>query len=248
MSQETIETATNEQILGIEPETADAEPIVEAAKAQEEQRVPVSELIAERHARQQISAELDALRVATLRGIQAPQVPQEDPVDGALARIAKKAGWDDTMQTVFGPTLRPVLEELAYQRQQSAALIQRLEQQDQQIARLSESERALAQNQELSRLIPDLDKIGPKMLELIKDLPDGLKKQYLANPQLLLPIAAAVRTNGGVTPAGRKTKAELSVDTGGAPSQPLTVDATTLAGMNPNSKEFLAFQRSFFGN
>ena len=84
-----------------------------------------------------------------------------------MGRIAKKAGWDDTPSSVLGPTIRPVIEELAYLRRVNDAAMAKIEAQEAQLARLSEREQAQAQNQELARIIPDLDRVGPKMLELL---------------------------------------------------------------------------------
>lgn len=248
MSQETIETATDEEILGLPPaEEAQADPEPEAVETPPDTRVPLDDLISERRARQNLEQELHALRIATLQGVSAPE-PREDPVDAALAKIAKRAGWDEAVTSVLGPSLRPVIEELAYLRELNEKALGEIGQQRQHIERLSERDRLASQNNELSRLIPDLDKIGPKMLELLKDLPPEAQKMYAANPTMLLPLAKAVRTSNGVeAPKPKVNKAQLSVDTGAAPSQPLSADVATLMNMNPNSKEFEAVRRNFYG-
>lgn len=252
MSQETIETATNEEILGMEP--VESEPVVEETPAPDEptakadNRVPLDDLISERQARQRLEQELHALRIATLQGAAQPQPSQDDVVDAAIARIAKKAGWDDTVSAVLGPAMRPIIEELAYLRQINDQAMAEIGNQRAQIAHLSEREQAQAQNQELSRIIPDLDKVGPKMLELLKGMPPEVQNQYAANPKLLIPLAQAVRSSNGMEPAKpRVNKAQLSVDTGGAPSQPLSFNADSIAAMKPNSKEFEAARRAFYG-
>lgn len=252
MSQETIESASDEQILGLEPEETVAAPeeteVPDEPKAKEDTRVPLDELIAERHAKQRLEQELHALRIATLQGVTANQAPKEDPVEAALSRIAKRAGWDDTLASVLGPTMRPLLEELAYMRELNEQTLQELGQQRQEVSRLSERDRTIAQNAELTRIIPDLEKVGPKMLDLLKGMPPDVQKMYAANPQLLIPLAQAVRSSNGVeAPKPRVNKAQLSVDTGGSPSQPLTLDANALANIKPGSKEFEALARNFYG-
>ncbi len=252
MSQETIETATDEQILGLPPVEEDVAPeeptVPDEPKAKEDNRVPLDDLISERQARQRAEQELHALRIATLQGIQQPQQPQEDVVEVALAKIAKKAGWDDTVSAVLGPAMRPIIEELAYMRRLSEDALAELGNQRARIAQLTEREQAQAQNQELSRMIPDLDKVGPKMLELLKGLPPETQQMYAANPKLLIPLAQAVRSSNGLdAPKPRPNRAALNVDTGGAPSQPITMDAASLANVKPGSKEFAAIARSFYG-
>lgn len=252
MSQEIvdIETATEEQILGAPESEVQEEPAAhpeEPTAKVEENRVPLEHLIQERQARQRLEQELHAVRIAALQAM-TPQASQEDdPVEVAMGRIAKKAGWDDTLSSVLGPTIRPVIEELAYLRRVNDAAMAKIEAQEAQLARLSEREQAQAQNQELARIIPDLDRVGPKMLELLKDMPPEVQQQYAANPRLLIPLANAVRSTAPAAAAPRMKPGHLGVDTGAPPSTPLSFTEDSLASVKPNSKEFAAMARNFFG-
>ena len=259
MSQETIETATEEQLLGVEqpedqPVEPEPEPEAPEPQAKQEDRVPVSELINERHARQRLEEEVHALRMAHLQAGQAmaPRAPERDPVDVAMERLVKSAGWDDAMNTVMGPALRPLLQEIAYLREMDERKNEEFARVTQQIQALSERDRLANQNQQLAQMIPDLDKVGPLILDHLKDMPDAVKQTYAANPQLLIPLANALRASNGVaTPKSQRgtqaARAATALDTGAAPSAPLTLDAPTLASMRPGSKEFEAVRRDFWG-
>lgn len=179
--------------------------------------------------------ELHALRIATLQSA----VPRVDPVEAALQKVAKDT--DPDAFKYIAPALKPILEELAAQR----ALNQQLQSNVQFLAQRDHERETHSQ---LSQFIPDLDVIGPRLLELVEKLPANVKKQYVDNPALFIPLADAVRNqSAAVVAKNRGARAATVMDTGGTTDRVIPTTADAISSMNPNSKEFAALQRSFYG-
>ena len=179
--------------------------------------------------------ELHALRIATLQSA----VPRVDPIQAALQRVEKET--DPDAFKYIAPALKPILEELASQR----ALNQQLQSNVQFLAQRDHERETHTQ---LSQFIPDLDVLGPRLLELVEKLPANVKKQYIDNPALFIPLADAVRNQSATGVArNRGARAATVMDTGGTTDRVIPTTADAIGSMNPNSKEFAALQRSFYG-
>jgi hypothetical protein len=235
MSQENNEVILDPQ--GGEDGSVEQEPEVQATPAPQHQLPPavIEEMQRLRQDVNRRDEELHALRVATLRS----STPQENPVEVALRRIQAKT--DPDAWKYIAPALAPVLEELAMQRAAN-------EQLQQNVQILAQRGRELETQSQLAQYIPDLDKVGPALLDLVGKLPPQIQKQYADNPALFIPLAEAVRGQG--TGASRRVagaRAAASMDTGGAGGRVIPTTADAIQAMNPNSKEFQAMQRAFYG-
>lgn len=217
--------------------TQPQEPEVQAPPAQQAQLPPavLEEIQRLRHNVDQRDQELHQLRIATLRSAS----PQVDPVEVAYRKVQGQT--DPDAFKYIGPAIKPLLEELALQRAQN-------EQLSQHIQILAQHDRERETHTQLAQYIPDLDQIGGQLLELVGKLPPALQKQYADNPGLLIPLAEAVR--GQVQTGSKKVtaaRAVASMDTGSAGGRVIPTTADAIQAMNPNSKEFAAMQRAFYG-
>jgi hypothetical protein len=197
----------------------------------------IEEMQALRAENRQRSDELHALRLATLRS--AAQGPQYDPIEVAMKKLEAVA--DPDAFKYVAPMMKPILQEVA-------AMRERNEQLEQQVVFLSRRDRERETHTQLATMIPDLNVIGPKLLEHIEKLPASAQQLYADNPQLFVPLAEAIR---GSSLPGKKgnaaaNRAIATMDTGSNDrGTPTTADV--IANLDPRSKEFAALQRNFYG-
>lgn len=162
------------------------------------------------------------------------------PVDVAYKKLEANA--DPDAWKFIGPVVRPLLEELANSRDREVQFSNQLE-------FLTRRDRERETHSQLANLIPDLDVVGPKMLSLLQDLPAEVQQMYAANPALLVPLAKSIRTGQPMT--GKKAveaaRAAVVMDTGGSADRVIPMTADAIGKLDPNSKEFAALQRNFYG-
>lgn len=223
---------------------------VETAPAVVEPVAPVNQaLIAERQAAQQevrqLREELHALRTATLQQASAPQ-QNVDPVGNALKRIEKDMDPDAFKFTAPGTKL--ILEELHAMRLREDALMQRNQYLEQTVSEIAQEARSRKVYSQLSQAIPDLDKLGPIMIEHLGKQSVEMQQKYINDPSLLIPLAEAFRA-AGVKP-GKNVQAErakVGMDLGaGERATPIT--ASDVERMKPGSAEFEKHREAFWNS
>lgn len=179
--------------------------------------------------------ELHNLRIATLRSA----TPQVDPVEAAYQKLQASA--DPDAFKYIGPVVKPLLEELHAQRQINEQLTEN-------VNFLAQRDREREVHTQLASLIPDLPVLGPKLLELTRNMPPAQQKLYADNPALFVPLAEVLRANGGGKRASAAAqRAVTTMDTGGGADRVIPTTADAVAAMDPASKEFQALQRNFYG-
>ena len=199
----------------------------------------IEELQNLRQENRQRSEELHQARMAMLN--QASQQPRMDPVEIAYQKLQSQT--DPDAWKYIAPSIKPLLAELASMRDRETQMSQQLE-------FLTRRDRERETHTQLASLIPDLDSVGPRILEMMKDLPPQVQKMYADNPALFVPLAKSLREGRPMTSkkAVEAARAAVSMDTGGSADRVVPLTADAIGRMDPNSKEFAALQRGFYGS
>lgn len=184
----------------------DPGPTVPVGISAEERQGLIAEAQEARRNSQRLAEELHELRQVTLRSI--PQRPADDPVEAALGML--RQGNDPALVDALKGILVPVLNELNMQRVSNQQLQQGLEQ-------IASMQREVRVNQQLQSAIPDIDRIGPKLLEELSQYDAETQQLYVKNPKLLKPLADQVRKqmgNAGASDRSRVERAKTGMDIG----------------------------------
>lgn len=188
------------------------EPVV-----QEEAKVPISELQAERQARQMAEATAHQMRLAALAQYEADQRRQaaqpQAEIDPAVAKL-------------LAPYMTPIL-------QQNAQLRQQLQQTQQQVQNVGSMMKVESDYRWLEQNVPYLDDVRDDLAKKIESLPQQEQEAVLGSKELLKNWAEmlyAQKTGAVAKPNTSKARATTLTGSNPLPSSaPGTVDWTQLS-------------------
>lgn len=212
-----------------------------------EPSVPLSKLRELQNQLNNLTQENHAQRMAFLANAAATSVPQGDPLENARKAVQK--GMNGDAYTFVGGGFDPILQELY-------RLNQRDQQRETELYQLrngvnsvmAQSREAQAHNY-LASKIPDFNSLQDDLLRTLASQPANLQQMYANNPELLIPLADALRA--GKKPGASRTsaaaQAKLGVDAGDGGPSSMTSGLDSVNGMDFNSAAFTKLQDSFWG-